>query len=361
MRGLINEYGWIIRLFSAVCVLAAAIFVCSPAADGFYAFEDENTERTSPSDTAELMSDITVKEEPSGETAAGNTSAGEYAVPEDIIRLQNEFSEEYKDKETAGTVRDGDFVLSAATDVIGNVAVRNTTAALKPDFAALIEKGCELDADTDGPLVLIFHTHTTESYLMTDDGYFYKDYQTKSTDPGKNVIRVGDEICRVLDERGIKYIHDTAVYDGEYNGAYSRSRVSVEKYLAEYPSIKIVLDVHRDAIYYSETEHGKQSHEINGKKAAQIMIIAGAEDSGITGFPDWEYNLRFALELQKKAQEKYYGLMKPVYFCPRKYNMDTARCSVLLEIGTDANTLDEAVYSAHLLGGALADVIGDHK
>jgi len=90
------------------------------------------------------------------------------------------------------------------------------------------------------------------------------------------------------------------------------------------------------------------------------MIITGAEEGLVTDFPDWEENLTFALKLQKYAQDDYEGLMKPVYFCQRKYNMDVVPYSLLLEVGTDANTLEEAVYSAHLLGESLSRLIKEN-
>ena len=171
------------------------------------------------------------------------------------------------------------------------------------------------------------------------------------------MIRVGDEICKVLEENGIGFIHDTGIYDEVYEGAYSRSRETVRKYLEEYPTIQIVLDVHRDAIHYSDSEYAKPTAQINGIKAAQIMIITGAEEGYITDFPNWENNLKFALLFQKTAEESYEGLMKPLYFCQRKYNMDLGVCSLLLEMGTDANTLEEAMYSGYLTGRVLTEII----
>ena len=95
----------------------------------------------------------------------------------------------------------------------------------------------------------------------------------------------------------------------------------------------------------------------DGKKAAQIMIIAGCEDGKVTNFPRWEENLTFALQLQQTAETKYPGLMRPILFSARKYNMDVTPCSVLLEMGSDSNTLEEAVYSGRLIGTALAELL----
>ncbi len=284
-----------------------------------------------------------------------------YETPGDILEAQEEYLSCYSGK-IAGTTEEVFFRTSGATDSVEGIHIKNTTSTKKPDFAALIKEGPALEiSDKAEPCVLIFHTHTTESYLLADTGNFYEDYETRSMENSMNMVRVGDEICKVLELNGIGYIHDTNIYDESYNGAYSRSRVTVEKYLKEYPSIKIVLDVHRDAIYYSDTSHCKPTAEINGRKAAQIMIITGAEEGYITDFPHWEDNLKFALCFQKTAEEIFPGLMKPLYFCQRKYNMDTAKCSLLLEIGTDANTLDEAMYSGHLAGQVISKIIGEYS
>lgn len=287
-------------------------------------------------------------------------ASGEFRTPEDVLQFEKEYLAEFASVSPVGTVEEVFFKTSGATDIVNGLSIKNATATKKPDFEALLEEGPVLSVkEKSQPTVLIFHTHTTESYLLSDNGVFYDGFETRSFDAEKNMIRIGDEISRVLTENGIGVIHDENIYDESYNGAYSRSRVTVEKYLEEYPTIEIVLDVHRDAIYYSDTSHCKPTAEIDGKKAAQIMIITGAEEGYITDFPYWEDNLRFALCFQKTAEESFPGLMKPLYFCQRKYNMDTAKCSLLLEIGTDANTLEEALYSAHLTGKILTEIINE--
>ena len=295
---------------------------------------------------------------PDEKTSGAELSASAYETPEDVLSFEEEYLAAFSQSTAAGSTEEVFFRTSGATDNVDIVSVKNATATKKPDFQALINEGISLDvSDKSEPLVLIFHTHTTETYLLSDNGVFYDGFQSRSKDNAKNMVRVGDEICRVLENNGIGYIHDTTVYDESYEGAYGRSRVSVEKYLREYPSIQIVLDVHRDAIYYSDTSRCKPTAVINGRKAAQIMIITGAQEGYITEFPGWEDNLKFALCFHKTAEEAYNGLMKPLYFCQRKYNMDLGKYSLLLEVGTDANTLDEALYTANLTGHILSDII----
>ena len=332
--------------------LTAALRTVSPSETDTTSVEktEKNEETAAPPET-EYPEVVTKAEKKENNTVAD----GDFS---DIKALQNEYLAAYAGKEPQGKVSEEFFQTKGATDILGSVAVKNATASQKPDFAALLEEGAPLEkADYSAPTVLIFHTHTTESYLMADNGVFYDGYQTRSTEPGRNMVRVGDEICAVLEKNGIGVIHDTQIYDSAYDGAYARSRKTVLEYLEKYPTIQIVLDVHRDAIYYSDTLHCKPTAVINGAKAAQVMIITGAEEGQISDFPDWEENLKFALALQKTAQDKYEGLMRPIYFCQRKYNMDTAKCSLLLEIGSDANTLEEACRSAGMIGETLVKLI----
>ena len=276
--------------------------------------------------------------------------------PADVAAMQKDFAEDHAPEEGEDSVGEVFFVTDHATDIIGDVAIRNATETLSPDFAALLEEGPALTAeDPAAPTVLVFHTHTTESYALNGDGLYYPEQPTHRRQADRNVVRVGDELCAVLEQRGIGYIHDTEIYDDEYDGAYARSREAAQRYLAEYPSLKIVIDVHRDA-FRDGGKHIKPTAVVDGKKAAQIMIITGAEEDGIE-FPHWETNLRFALALQKTAQEKYMGLMKPLFFCPRRYNMDLTENAVLLEIGTEVNTLEEAVYAARLMGDVIAECV----
>lgn len=283
-----------------------------------------------------------------------------FETPEDILEMQKEFLEEYKDRSPAGEVKETFFTTQGVTDTVGKVRIKNSTHEQTPDFEALLNEGTSLEIDDIAePTVLIFHTHTSEGFLMAHTGSFYDTAATRSLDPDKSIVRVGTELASVLESHGIGVIHDTAVYDEQYNGAYARSREPVLTYLEKYPSIKIVLDVHRDAIYSSDTVALKPTAEIGGKKAAQIMIITGAEEGQVTDFPNWEENLKFSLALQNIAETTYEGLMRPIFFCQRKYNMDVTPYSLLLEIGSDTNTLEEAVYAGVLFGEVLSKLILD--
>lgn len=231
----------------------------------------------------------------------------------------------------------------------GNLWVKNSNTNHSIDIGAELAEQPAVKIDKSaGPMVLIYHTHTTEAY--------YGD--TRSTDKTRSVCAVGDKIEQELEADGIGVIHDTTYHDyPAYDGSYDRSRVTMKNDLAQYPTIQVTLDIHRDAMQRSDGTELKTIANINGKTAAQIMILAGCDDKGDLNFPNWEYNLRLALRLQQTLSNDYPTLARPMDFCNRRYNEDVTKGSLLIEIGTDANTLDEAEYSGELLGKALAKTL----
>ena len=297
--------------------------------------------------------------EPSAAPAAETVSEPALTdTPEDILAMMASAEAASANATKKGTIVEKQYGAENATDTWENITVRNTTASHSIDIAASVAKSASLSIENiSEPLVLIFHTHTTECYELLDRNWYATDYITRIDDPARNMVRVGDAICEQLEEAGIGVIHDTEIHDAKYTGAYDRSRESIEAIMAEYPSIQVVIDVHRDAIQQQDGTRIKPVATIDGKKSAQIMIIAGCEDGKVTNFPTWEENLTFALQLQQTAETKYPGLMRPILFSARKYNMDITPCSVLLEMGSDSNTLEEAVYAGRLIGTALAELL----
>jgi len=207
--------------------------------------------------------------------------------------------------------------------------------------------------------VLIVHTHTTESYLGYDTGYYHESFHPRTEDPNRNMVRVGEALRQGLEAQGIGVVHATEIHDSpQYEGAYDRSYDTIVKYLEEYPDIKVVLDLHRDSIGYgSEGGKVKPTFVADGKKAAQIMIMAGYDPDGYYDFPFWKDNLTFALKIQNTAENMYPGMTRPLYFGNFAYNMNVNNGSLLIEVGTDANTLEEAVYTGELLSNVLAKVL----
>ena len=270
------------------------------------------------------------------------------------VPTKNEIEEYEKAHEGEEKYPVHEFSVTEGNVSFGNVQVRNTASTeidiekeLKSELGFKIEK-------SDQPQVLIYHTHTSESYLPYDTGYFFESFFPRSTEKSENVCAVGAEIARELNKEGIVTIHDTTLHDyPSYNGAYNRSFDTIKEYLEKYPTIKVVLDIHRDGIG-TDTEKYKPVFTADGKQGAQAMILAGYNYDGSESFSDWEYNLCFALRLQKTAAELYPGMMRPLNFSDFVYNMDVNTGSLLIEVGGEANTIEEAKYTGCLLGKVIA-------
>lgn len=225
------------------------------------------------------------------------------------------------------------------------------------------------------PLVLVLHTHATESYFTheqgvrlyysdsttTIDGYYDENkVQTRTEDREKNVVSVGHAFCEVLIKHGIPTIHCTELFDLEdYNTAYSKSARAIEKYLEEYPSIKLVIDIHRDSLIFENKAKVKTVAADTNKKSAQVMIVAGS-DAGGSVYPSWKRNLALDLKIKEVMDNKYPSLSRPIFFRGARYNQHLAYSSFLLEIGTCANTIEEAVAAAGLSAECVAEVINSY-
>lgn len=264
------------------------------------------------------------------------------------------------------TGKDGSIENYTYTPITGDRAINlkhgqinNYTELTRDDILAICGEKPDVNVEispTNEPQVLIMHTHTTESYEPTGDGYYDKDYVGRSLSPANSVVGVGAVIASELAEKGITVIHDGMIFDDPlYSNSYSRSYDRVREILKEYPSIKVVFDIHRDGIEYDGVRVAPVT-TINGKEAAQMMIICGCDD-GTDILPDYEENLKFAAYLQSNIEERYPTLTRPMLFDYRYYNQDLTTGSLLIEIGTHANTIDQAKYTAQLIGEEIATAL----
>lgn len=280
----------------------------------------------------------------------------------DIKKLISEAEKKANKDKKDGDIKDYKYVNDGVTDSYGNIKVKNTNKT-DIDIKSYLSRELDLSINKEEPAVLIYHTHTTETYQLLDRDFYPVGNESRTSDENKNMVRVGKAICEQLEGAGYKVIHVTDIHDNPYSGAYSRSRKTVEEYLKKYPSIQITLDIHRDAIQYNDGTKIAPTVEIDGKKAAQIMIISGCQEegNGITNLPDWKENLTFALKLQKELEDGFPGITRPLYFCARSYNMNLTHCSLLVEMGSDANTLEEAVYTGKCLGTTLVKILKEYE
>lgn len=357
-----------LRAGSAYLPTVKAAEVCSDTASP--SDTEAQKEETKPSAT-EKEAAVTVTSEPSTQAVTEGktpeaplslTSEAFLKTDEDVLAAAEKAQKKGEKDKKDGSIREYQYKEDGVTDKYGLVRVKNVN---KTDISIkkLLSKSLELEVKSDEPTVLIFHTHTTETYELLDRGFYATTSLTRTENKALNMVRVGEETAEEIKKAGFSVLHDKIIHDYTYNTAYAHSRKTVEEYLKQYPSIKIVLDLHRDAIHRSDGTKIKPTAEINGKKAAQIMIISGCQEqgNGVEGFEGWRDNLVFALHLQNTLEKLFKGITRPLYFSPRKYNMDLTPFSLLVEIGSDANTLEEAVYTGRCLGRAVSEILKQYE
>ena len=240
-----------------------------------------------------------------------------------------------------------------------DILTLNNTTAKKINASQLLMTKYDFGyiKDSNDPLVLIIHTHATECYSRENSTYYDPDSSTRSNDEKINMIAVGKVLADTLNNSGINTLHCTVQHDAEsYRDSYPQSAKSIKEYLQKYPSIRYVLDIHRDAVMYESGAKVRAVTEIEGKEVAQIMLLSGTNAGG-ADFPHWESNLSFALRLADKLSCDYPDLLRPIAVRGASYNQQYTTSSLLIEIGTDGNTLTQAKNSAVILGNALAKLI----
>ena len=235
--------------------------------------------------------------------------------------------------------------------------IKNNTSVPSAEVAAEIQNPLpfQIQLNSPEPQVLIMHTHATECYRMSQGLWADPAGGARTTDRAANMCAVGRVMADTLNAAGIHTLHDETLNDyPSYNGSYANSRAVVQQYLAQYPSIKVVVDVHRDAIENAEGARMAPVAEIQGQKAAQVMLICGCDNGSTVSLPNWRQNLRFAAAWESAMEGMYPGLTRPVLFSYRFYNQDLTTGSLLLEVGTHGNNLNEALYAGQLAANALA-------
>ena len=327
---------------------------------------------TLPTFTVESSAFVEVTEEKTTENKTTTKAADEIKAtaslqkftdtPEDIKAVMADRKKTASKDKKDGAIYEKQYKNEGVTNSFGAVKVKNVNST-SIDIEKILGEKIDLTVEKDKPSVLIFHTHTTETYQILDRGFYEVGFMTRTKDENLNMVRVGKAICEEIEKAGYQVIHDNEIHDLSYNGAYAHSRKKVEEYLKKYPTIEVILDIHRDAIQQNDGTKIKPTATIDGKKAAQIMLISGCQEKGnpIENFPEWRYNLTFAVHLQNQLETMFPGITRPLYFCPRKYNMNLSHCSLLVEVGSDANTLEEAVYTGKCIGAALSEIMKDYE
>ena len=252
---------------------------------------------------------------------------------------------------TARTLKPSD---PSGYTVLGNVYINNgSDAALD---ASMLAGPYAAALGETGPQVLIIHTHATESYTMPAGSEYEASDTFRTTDTRCNMVRIGDEMEQVLTAAGIGVVHDRSLYDyPSYSGSYDRSLKAIEGYLEKYPTISFVLDVHRDAV---QDANGNQFKLLCGedKNAAQLEFVIGSNGGGLS-HDLWRENLKLACAVQETLHADYPTLMRPITVRNSRYNQQVTTGSLLIEVGTAGNSLEEAVNGARLFAAGFAKTI----
>lgn len=246
-----------------------------------------------------------------------------------------------------GAIKKTFFSPTAAGLNLNNVQINNKTNT-SINILEFLKAEIPFKIETGAPQVLILHTHTTESYMPYNRDYYTATDLSHSNDETKNMVAIGTVFERKLNAAGIKTIHSKVVHDyPSYSGSYDKSAETINAVLKEHKSIKVVLDLHRDSISDGSGGKIKPVVEIGGKNAAQVMLVMG------NNFDSWKNNFSLAARFHQTMQVMYPGLARPISLYNKKYNQNLSNGAMLIEIGTDANTLDEALYGAQLAANAL--------
>ena len=214
------------------------------------------------------------------------------------------------------------------------------------NIEGMLSDELEFDLSGDGPQVLILHTHATESYTEEGITVYSPDKADRSLEKDKNVVAVGERMKQIFEKNGIETIHDETLHDHpNFNGSYANSLRTAEQYIKKYPTIKIVLDIHRDAYVYGDGSKAKFVTKVDGKDVAQLMIVVGTNAGGLE-HPKWKENMKLALKLQNHISKSYPTLMRGVNLRKERFNGHVTTGSLIIEVGSSGNTLNEALLGS---------------
>ena len=240
----------------------------------------------------------------------------------------------------------------------------NNFTGLVVDANALLSKKFngnqyEMLSLTEAPKVLIIHTHATEAY-SEDGAIFYEsdvDEIARSSDNEENVVSLGKLMSDMLNEKGIPTVHCTIMHDSlQSKDSYLRSQKTIMEYLMKYPSIELVIDLHRDSIMKPQGELIRPVTLVDSEAVAQVMCVVGSEWGG-ESCPAWQDNLSLALKLRERLNADYKNLCRPTELREYTYNQELSKYSMMIEIGSSGNSLEEAKRAVALVTNALVGII----
>ena len=227
----------------------------------------------------------------------------------------------------------------------------------RPGLEKLLLQPLPWNLTGEEPKVLILHTHASESYTRQSGESYQETAAYRTLDTAYNMVAVGDYLTQLLTAAGIAVIHDRQIHDyPSYNQSYNNSRASVQQYLAQYPSIQVVLDLHRDAAENADGSQYATACRVNGETVAQLMLVVGTNASG-NYHPAWQDNLAAAVKLQALLEQLAPGITRQTILRAQRFNQDLSPGAMIVEVGTAGNSLAEAMGAIPFLAQALTQLM----
>lgn len=229
----------------------------------------------------------------------------------------------------------------------------NDTAKRKPDLKASLMQPLTWDLTTEEPSVLILHSHGTEAFVPTE-GYTYEEQggEYRTTDEHCNMLSLGAELARLLNAVGIHTVQDRNYYDyPDYPASYDNARTGLKEMLKKYPTVKLVIDLHRDSAAREDGSQWATEAVINGERSAQVMLVIGTDSH--YSHPNWEQNLSLALKLHAIMEKTHPGSTRPLDLRKQRFNQDLSTGAIIAEIGAAGNTHREAMNAVSVLAEAI--------
>ena len=227
--------------------------------------------------------------------------------------------------------------------------------SLRPDLEELLVQPLDWDLHSGAPTVLILHTHATESYTKAKGEVYKETSAFRTLDEEYNMVSIGDHVAKLLEAGGITVIHDRQLHDyPSYNGSYNHARKSMAEILKKYTTIRLVLDLHRDASGDNYNQMRTEA-EVNGKASAQLMLVIGTDASGLK-HPQWEENLALGLKLHGQLERIAPGICRYVNLRGQRFNQDLSPGALLVEVGAAGNSHEEALIAAEVLAQGILDL-----
>ncbi len=350
-----------IRSISAALVMALSMYILS--ASPLYAYAERRARQSVEAGRMKNVSVLTAPAAPAATAPPEKTiapsaaplagAAGASAAPAAYIPDAAQDGESVEALTVTKAPDGREEILE--TTIEGGLSIKNQTG-YKTDVGQLLMAGPAFRFPAEGAQILIIHTHSSEAYTPAGLDKYEASDEARTEDTQYNIVRVGDELTSVLESAGLHVIHDRGIYDyPSYTGSYTRSAQAIANWLTDYPGIRMVIDVHRDALGENGTVYKTMAEE-DGVCASQVMMLIGTDESGLA-HSGWRDNLALAVYLQQAVSTAHPTLMRPVQLVPQRYNQHLSPGSMILEVGSSGNTLQEALAAVRLFGESAAPAL----